>query len=162
VTALTTRGTPRKRVSPGASLEERILLYTDRTGDCWVWTGCTDWGGYGHIQLEKRTQRVHRVAYEVWVGPIPEGMTVDHLCFNTSCIRPSHLRLLTRSENSRNQRSAFKTHCVNGHEYTDENTLIEVKQHGLSQRRCRTCRVAQEQRRYARRKAAALRTEIAA
>lgn len=67
---------------------------------CVTWAGCVQKNnGYGRFSANGRIQMVHRWAYENWYGPIPDGMTVDHLCFNRTCIEPTHLRLLTRGEN---------------------------------------------------------------
>ena len=81
--------------------------------------------------------------YEREVGPIPAGYHVDHICFQPACVNPAHLRLLTAEENSRLQRSSLKTHCVNGHVYTSENTYLRpAPKHGgkrEGQRDCRTC-----------------------
>lgn len=104
--------------------------------DCILWAGYKMPDGYGRQTYQGRRRLAHRIAFEKAYGPIPDGMTVDHLCFTRACINPQHLRLLTRHENQRNQRSAYKTHCVNGHEYTPENTYIR---RGGSQRDCRAC-----------------------
>lgn len=83
--------------------------------------------------------QAHRAAYEVAHGPIPADMTVDHLCFNPSCVNPDHMRLLSLSDNAKNQRSATKTHCKNGHEYTPENTYIRPIRERSGKRDCRAC-----------------------
>jgi hypothetical protein len=103
---------------------------------CWEWTLRRDRNGYGRITFRGRTgYSAHRAAYEIFVGPIPAGMTVDHLCFVPACVNPEHLRLLTRSENSRKQRAAEQTHCSNGHEMTPENTYRRTQ----GGRGCRAC-----------------------
>lgn len=114
--------------------------------DCIVWTGAIDRDGYGTLG----SRRAHRIAYEKAHGPIPEGMTVDHLCFNPPCVNPAHLRLLTRSENGRRQRSAMNTHCKNGHEYSPENVLRSPNRRG---RICRACARANSARYQAKKKA---------
>lgn len=109
------------------------------TDDCVIWHGRKDSRGYGRRSFGAvKGVPAHRVAYTEAFGPIPDEMTVDHLCFNPPCVNPQHLRLLTRSENSRNQRSAAKTHCDNGHEYTPENTYIKTG-HRAGHRQCRAC-----------------------
>ena len=117
---------------------------------CRVWAGRTDRYGYGR----SGQALAHRRAYAIFVAPIPEGMTVDHLCFNKRCVEPSHLRLLTVAENRENQRSAYKEECVNGHEYTPENTYIKPRQRGQGRRDCRAC-IRERAREYAARRRAA-------
>ncbi len=69
---------------------------------CWRWTGAKDSDGYGHARDPKgRTQQVHRLVYTVLVGPIPEGQTLDHLCFSRACCNPDHLRVTPHSVNCR-------------------------------------------------------------
>jgi hypothetical protein len=128
--------------------------------DCIEWDGGTfSPEGYGRIWLDGREYRAHRLAYEQAYGPIPDGMTVDHLCFNPPCMNPQHLRLLTRVENSENQRSAYKTHCKHGHEFTPENTIDKSSyiRNGkrTGRRQCRQCNLDAVKRYQARKRAAA-------
>lgn len=109
----------------------------ERTGPsspagCWPWLGHIDGRGYARLGA----RQAYRVAYELEHGPIPLGMTVDHLCYQPACVNPEHLRLLTREDNARLQRSASKTHCVNGHPYDDANTY---RRSNGRQRDCRAC-----------------------
>lgn len=108
-------------------------------GACTVWTGAICPRGYGKRWFRSKWQLAHRVAWIETKGDIPAGLTVDHLCFNTLCVNPDHLRLLTLSDNSRNQRSATKTHCVNGHEFTPENTYTRPQRYRTGKRDCRAC-----------------------
>lgn len=93
------------------NLADRILSNTVKRGECWCWTRSVSEAGYGRITIRLKGERmprgfwVHRVAWELFVGPIPAGMTVDHrieegICTDKSCWRPEHLRLLTLSQNS--------------------------------------------------------------
>ncbi len=110
-----------------------------RTGSgCWEWKGSKLATGYGNFRIEGSIQLAHRVAWELQVGPIPEGHVIDHVCANRSCVRLDHLRVVTYKENARRGEehyNALKTHCKNGHEFTPENT----GRYSTS-RYCRTCR----------------------
>lgn len=114
----------------------------EKSNGCWIWRGIVKPDGYGQFS---RTG-AHRVAYMLSVGPIPDGLEIDHLCFQILCVRPDHLEAVTHAENKR-RRYARQTGCHRGHEFTEENTY----RYG-SRRVCRACnriRVAQ----YAARKA---------
>ena len=77
--------------------QHRCEKHIVRSDGCWEWTGRKDRDGYGLYG----NRRAHRVVYEALVGPIPEGMTLDHLCFNRSCVKPEHLEPVTQAENYR-------------------------------------------------------------
>ena len=66
---------------------------------CWVWTAGRDKNGYGKFTVNKRPRMAHRVSYEAKFGPIPDGLVIDHLCRETSCVNPDHLRAVTTREN---------------------------------------------------------------
>ena len=107
---------------------------------CWVWTGSCLKNGYGQFNVGGHHLVVHRWAYERFVGPIPEGLTLDHLCRNRACVNLDHLEPVTRGENVLRgtgfaARNARKTHCPQGHEYTPANTI--VCRDGY--RKCRIC-----------------------
>ena len=125
----------------------RVRLIGD---GCWAWTGPTDRGGYGMTTLNMRKKMVHRAVYELLVGPIPEGLHLDHLCRRRECLNPSHLEPVTQAENNR-RAGAAKTHCIHGHEYTPENTYRRPR--GV--RECRACRAERTYRIYLARRAAA-------
>jgi hypothetical protein len=82
---------------------------------------------------------VHVVIYEAFVGPIPEGWTVDHLCYVPRCCNPNHLEAVTRAENSRRIRrikaQVQQTHCKRNHAFTPENTRLY-----RGERHCRECK----------------------
>lgn len=102
-----TPGTPRP--NPNASLSDRIAArYTpDATTGCWVWIGAVDQAGYGRFSYRRAESHrrggvgAHRAVYELLVGPIAPGMTLDHLCKNTRCVNPQHLEQVTNLENIR-------------------------------------------------------------
>ena len=107
-------------------------------GDCLIWQGAVSGGRYGSVGNGRGgTMLVHRAAYEVQVGPIPEGLTIDHLCRNKLCINTDHLEPVTRAENNR-RAAAAKTHCKHGHPLSGENLRIKQRARG-TQRECATC-----------------------
>lgn len=73
------------------NLEERLYALIDASGDCWEWTGTIRPDGYGQLRAYGKMQRAHRVVWEWLAGPIPEGLTLDHLCRNRACVNPDHL-----------------------------------------------------------------------
>lgn len=132
-----------KRTYP--PLRERLLsqLIIDPETGCLLWTGWRNDTGYGYIRAEGgRRVRIHRLMYEWFVGPIPDGMQIDHLCRVRHCASPAHLEPVTCRENllrgdTLQARNASKTHCDHGHEFTPENTY-QRGEHG-KWRGCRAC-----------------------
>lgn len=111
--------------------------YIDASGDCWLWTGRTGRYDYGTVgAFGKKNVMAHRAVWLVLVGPIPEGMHLDHLCRVPLCVNPDHLEPVTPAENNRRSPYLHPTHCRKGHELTKENRLAPPK------RQCRTCRNA--------------------
>lgn len=117
---------------------------------CWEFTSSLDPNGYGTIFYSGNEYRkVHRVMYELLVGPIPEGWVIDHLCRNTSCCRPRHLEPVTRGENvlrgtGNSAQNARKTHCSKGHPLSGPNLRISKD----GKRKCRICRKAYRKNQY--------------
>jgi hypothetical protein len=116
--------------------KERLLRNTRKVGDCWLWQGTTTSDGYGKVGINRRSWLAHRASYTMFKGPIPDGMTIDHLCQNILCVNPDHLEAVTDTENKRRSPKVQKTHCRRGHERTPENILITTK--GWKQ--CRICK----------------------
>lgn len=114
---------------------ERFWSKVDASGDCWEWTAGKV-RGYGHFTLTRPHQMMlaHRFAWELLVGPIPEGLTLDHLCRNPVCVNPDHLEPVTLQENTR-RAYRLRHHCKQGHRYTPETTVIQQ-----GRRVCRICR----------------------
>jgi hypothetical protein len=79
---------------------DRFWARVEVTDTCWYWTGHTNWGGYGEVQIKGQRYKVHRLAYELTYGPIPDGLFVCHACDTPPCVRPDHLFLGTRDDNA--------------------------------------------------------------
>lgn len=92
------------------NLVEKIERDMDDPDGCWTWTGAVDRAGYGIFKLGTNGNNVkaHRAVYTFEVGPIPEDMTLDHTCRNTSCVRPDHLEVVPLAENIRRAHAARK------------------------------------------------------
>lgn len=129
-------------------LIERVLarIVIDEETGCWLWQGALGHNGYGRTALRGREFRPHRVTYEHFVGPIPEGLTLDHVCHTNDpqcflgndcphrrCCNPEHVEPVTIGDNIRRGTGRL-THCKNGHPFDAANTIQTAKQ-----RQCREC-----------------------
>ena len=116
-----------------------IVDQIDATGDCWEWTGSINSSGYGTVGHARHVHSVHRVVWEYLVGPIPDGLEIDHLCRNRRCCNPDHMEVVTRAENQRRgigNQNVRKTRCVQGHPLFGVNLYVAPD----GKRACRTCR----------------------
>lgn len=94
---------------------DRFLSKVDVTESCWIWRGSVDRDGYGvGFSSKLCSQRAHRAAYELIVGKIPDGLTLDHLCRNRLCVRPEHLEPVSFAVNQRRAKR-LQTECKRGH-----------------------------------------------
>lgn len=141
--------TPVARTTKTCSVACQLGSYSvQRPNGCIEWVGGLNWKGYGKVAIGGRTKVAHRVAYELLVGPIPDGLTLDHLCRNRACVNPEHLEPVTNRENilrgtAPSAMNAAKTHCPQGHPYDEANTYVSAK----GSRHCRQCH-AERQRQY--------------
>lgn len=123
---------------------KRFFSKVKKSSSCWNWTAAKDPLGYGHFRTgmlragTRRTTKAHRFSYEYSKGKIPEGLVLDHLCRNPSCVNPKHLEAVTQKVNTR-RAFALKTKCIHGHRYTKANTALYRNKSGGLTRFCKTC-----------------------
>lgn len=85
--------------------EERFWSLVTKTETCWLFGRLTPIG-YGYFRADLKPTMAHRYSYELLVGPIPDGLTIDHLCRNRACVNPDHMEPVTQRENLRRARAA--------------------------------------------------------
>jgi hypothetical protein len=136
--------------TPGLLETIEAQLITPRP-DCRLWPGAVD-RGYGRVWVDGKSMRVHRVVWELRFGPIPDDLTIDHLCRVRSCVNTDHMELVPQGENT--ERSwdhritpdpTLRTHCQKGHELVGDNVRVG-KSRGRERLVCRACARAQRQR----------------
>ncbi|GAP46906.1 HNH endonuclease signature motif containing protein [Streptomyces azureus] len=124
---------------------------TQSESGCWIWTGRRFKAGYGAFDLNQKAMYAHRIMYMIFIGEIPQGAHLDHLCRVRECCNPQHLQAVTCHENIMRSPiapaavNADKTHCKRGHPLSGDN--LEVREDGG--RRCRTCAITSARQRYA-------------
>ena len=152
-------------MSDNRPIRVRFMAHVEKTDTCWLWTASCTENGYGRFKVSPRHMMAHRASYELFVGRIPDGLQIDHLCHTADptcdlrddcphrrCVRPDHLEAVTlrenmlRSPHTLNSISAAKTHCPQGHPYDEANTYVCPD----GRRDCRTCRREAGRRRDAR------------
>lgn len=118
---------------------ERFIPKVQKTDNCWLWIGAQDGHGYGVFRYNGTSHKAYRVSYELFNGPIPEKLQLDHLCRNRICVNPDHLEIVTQKENIRRGFLArLQGKCVKGlHDMDPLNTYINPT---TGKTRCRKCR----------------------
>lgn len=141
---------------------DKVMRRVDKQVEgCWLYTGALMVDGYARVKdaSSDLALLVHRVVYTELVGPIPDGLVLDHLCRVRNCVNPKHLEPVTGAENLRRgvrARLGERTHCSEGHELTPENTVFQRRttQSGVTMTPlCRTCKNAYDRARQGRLKA---------
>ncbi|MFA6159370.1 MAG: HNH endonuclease signature motif containing protein [Candidatus Paceibacterota bacterium] len=123
----------------GDKLIQHMMNKTVLSGGCWIWQGKINNMGYPVAGSRIYREYAHRLMYRLLREPIPEGLTIDHLCRTPACVNPSHLEPVTMNENTKRGRSPSNLrigarYCIRGHEFTPENTA-----HYDGHRKCKAC-----------------------
>lgn len=128
-----------------------------KTNDCWVWTGELTGSGYGRVRIKGKNFSAHRYVFELLIKPVPEGLQIDHLCRNRTCVNPRHLEPVTGSENVKRAwavRIKDKLNCPKGHPYSGDNLYILTdRKNGQTWRNCKMCRVETNKKYYYKKRA---------
>lgn len=108
------------------------------SGFCWDWQGYVCPAGYGRVKIDGRAHQAHRWTYQQLVGPIPDGLVLDHLCRNRRCCNPDHVEPVTDAENVRRGLLSYeiRTHCARGHDVRLEGAYFVARN---GRRKCRVC-----------------------
>lgn len=140
-------------------IAKRLANYVVNENDCWIWQGTPNNVGYGKVGVRNdpstpgEEEAAHRWFYKRLRGPIPEGLHLDHLCRTPLCVNPAHLEPVTQEENTRRGLASRglgpgRTHCVNGHPWTQENVRRASTKTGEEHlMRCKACNTENVRRR---------------
>lgn len=134
------------------TVKERLLskVQVNPETGCWEWTARLFQGGYAQFKDSSDKNRGgHVVSYEIHIGPVPEGLVLDHLCRNRKCINPAHLEPVSQQINTLRgegpaAKNAVKTHCLKGHPLDGSNLFISQ-----GKRQCRECHLERGRAHYA-------------
>lgn len=132
----------------------RDKIFIEPNSGCWLWLGYVNAHGYGTMwwSSQRPVRQTHPVIYEFFLGPVPPGLELDHLCRTRSCCNPCHLEPVTRRTNLLRgdtfaARKLTQTHCERGHLFDDKNTY-----YWRGRRHCRLCRLEHQRQLRLRRK----------
>jgi len=136
----------KKRIVGGTALDRFNFWHKKQVNGCWEWQGALDKRGYGRIIDDTNWRDMaHRWSYKHFIGNIPSGLVIDHLCHNPKCVNPKHLEPVTYRQNTiergvtnASHLNSKKTHCLRGHELTENNIYIGKGRYG-NMRVCKIC-----------------------
>lgn len=140
-----------QRSKTPAAIRSLKYYIAGSSDECWPWTGFEETTGYGRMVDDRgRLTTATRIVYEARVGPIPAGLTLDHLCRNRICVNPNHLEPVTQAVNNSRIPRVPALVCRNGHKLTEDNVVLRGR---IGKRTCRKCERARCARQKSREKA---------
>lgn len=128
------------RLMDGEYFRSKVSINSLDESGCWAWNGFKMPNGYGQACRNGRRYYAHRFSYELFIGPIPRDLVIDHLCNTRECVNPTHLAAVTQAQNVLRSATSLwainarKTHCPKGHEYSAANTYLHK-----GGRHCKVC-----------------------